>query len=200
MVAAKEAEQPPRHGFKKGHHGRWDQDKMRTITLRLYYGTAIVLVVAAVPIMHFWTCMANLRGIDHSINCPSTVRNERTEGNIDPEGNWITNRWLAPSTDERMRCPSSGKPYVVPRSVGQHPYCLTHGHLVELSGFTPHSSNPRFVISIVLQMLSPLAIVIAPLSAILVFFVRRHRKTKRNPNNTSEGIRRPADGAPKPSM
>ncbi len=28
MVAAEEAEQPPRHGFKKGHHGRSPEKKM----------------------------------------------------------------------------------------------------------------------------------------------------------------------------
>jgi len=159
---------------------------MISLRLKIFYSTALIIVILAAPGFLFLQCMRNLCLIEHAINCPSTVLNEKNEGNIDEEGNWITNRWLSLRPAQRMLCPATGKQYSVPLEVGQHPYCLTHGRLVELSGYVPHSSSPRFTFFIIVGVIFLPTVLIVPLSALLVYLWQRRKCQRKNPDSVAD--------------
>jgi len=108
------------------------------------------LVLVTFAKSDFNKCAANLIHLDHSLNCPGIIQEEKIKGVIDEHGNWDitkTNDWLvtfllkSPTT-----CPISGNKYRFEYVVGSHPVCLTHGNLVSFFGYVPHKTTKRGVI------------------------------------------------------
>ena len=160
---------------------------MKRIIARVYFAGAVLLPVLAFVIIPPWhsryTCLHRLMVFDHAVNCPRTVVMETEEGNIDADGNWITNQWVAMLRDKHLHCPKSGKKFILPAMrVGVHPYCPTHGHLIEESGYVSHEANPRG------EWLAPvmgallISAIALPMSALIVIAVRTTRRRQKNHN------------------
>jgi len=81
-------------------------------------------------------CFARLTGIDHIINCPGVIS---WYPDIVSNGVWTTkeaiHEWLA---EDDLRCPTTGADYALTLTIGEHPYCPVHGHLIEKYGYRPH--------------------------------------------------------------
>jgi len=154
---------------------------------RGYFALAILLPILALVIIPPWhsrhTCLHRLMVFDHAVNCPATVAMETEEGNIDADGNWITNQWVAMLRDRHRHCPKSGKKYMLPAlRVGEHPYCPTHGHLIEESGYVSHKINPKgeWLIPVMGALL--ISAIVVPVSALIMLAVQvRRRKKNHNP-------------------
>ena len=120
---------------------------------------------------------------DHVINCPGLVAKETEAGDIDADGNWVTNRWMSMLREDHRQCPRSGKMYVLPaQRVGEHPYCPTHGHLIEESGYVPHTANPNGEWLTLLMRALFVSAIAVPTSAVIVIAVRTRRRKKKNHN------------------
>jgi hypothetical protein len=73
MVAAEEAEQPPRHGFKKGHHGR-SANKMKTTLLTMLTIVAALSMTNSLHSGELNAIKTNLNAVVGGEDQPSSQR------------------------------------------------------------------------------------------------------------------------------
>jgi hypothetical protein len=105
--------------------------------------TIVCFILAAL----FWfpgrgerECVLNLSYFDHLINCPGAIGIGQEAGMVSNgvwNQEWILNMTTGP-LNHTLRCPVSGAHYVLTFKIGEHPYCPTHGHLIEKYGVRHH--------------------------------------------------------------
>lgn len=171
------------------------RNMMRTVPRIL---TLAFLVALGVFILHGnssrWRCHRNLMLIDHAINCHATVQMETEEGNIDEEGNWITNQWYAMLGDDRTHCPKSGLEYILPRlKVGIHPSCPTHGDLIRFYGSVPHHQTRRSAFWWFAPPVCALGAVVFGIWTLISVVIAKRKKKREDHNNYLNPIE---NGAP----
>ncbi len=103
----------------------------------------LCIVVGAVlwfPAQREIACLRNLRSFDHSINCLHWVAYNEEDATVS-NGVWTDKKVVLETCSEgHLRCPITGKDYVLTFTVGEHPWCPVHGHLIEKYGSRPHDS------------------------------------------------------------
>jgi len=127
-------------------------------------------------------CVNNLSIFDHHINCSAHVSMAESEGFVS-NGVWNQNYILNMTPEKYRHCPNTGTNYVLTFTVGEHPSCPIHGHLIEKYGIIPHGPSlhhPR-ISQNVKEIGTAVCIVISILTAlvmIITYIVRRLIKKK----------------------
>lgn len=124
-----------------------------------WLGAAAVLCLAVGALMFFpgrqeRACFRNLTTFDHALNCSCWVHLHEQEG-IVSNGVWTQKGpVLEGYSKERLRCPITGKDYVLTFTVGEHPYCPVHGRLIEKYDFRPHNQGRLYPPSVKVRLIA----------------------------------------------
>jgi hypothetical protein len=163
-------------------------------------GIAVLVITAgilALPGRTEWQCLQCLAVFDHHINCAGHVAMVGQDGIVSNKV-WQRKYILDMTPEKYLRCPTTGTNYVLTFTVGEHPYCPIHGHLIEKYNVRPHHTSK---IDIVRGLVPFICIFIASLLAVIVGIVAivrriRMRKGKAQPATPpySEPTVRPPQG------
>ena len=145
-----------------------------------WLGGAAVLCVAVGSLLFFpgrqeRACFRNLIGFDHSLNCSAAVHRNEQMGIVSNGVCIDKERLLRTFSKGVLRCPITGKDYVLTFTVGEHPYCPVHGRLIEKYGYRQHGSSSLWTYWMVRDIAGLLAFLLGIVLAGIAAFVRLSR-------------------------
>ena len=111
------------------------------VHLKFFTSLALAIVLGAFAFRQLWwrdriECLGNLTSIDHAINCPGVVMHEHLK-----VGDPISSLSFA-DFGGMAQCPT-GRTYILPKLIGEHPTCPVHGNLITIAGVQHHTQQSR---------------------------------------------------------
>ena len=160
---------------------------------RLAIGTFACFLAAGIlwfPGRQERKCLQMLANLDHQINCPGWVIASEEDGTCS-NGVWSPKAIHDITPPAFFRCPVAQTNYVLEFRVGTHPFCPSHGRLIEQYGYQPHQP-PR---SLLMRWLATAACMLLGLSfgvsLVAVVLVKKTKQVRQQTQPTGS-----CDGGP----